>query len=61
MSKQAIAEFLKQVSSDKKMQEDLSEFAGQHGFEFTANELKEADLEHVAGGIIEIDYKLKKL
>lgn len=51
MSKQAISAFLRKVAEDEGLQRDLVEFAEAHGFEFTTDELSEADLENVAGGL----------
>jgi predicted ribosomally synthesized peptide with nif11-like leader len=50
MSKEALSSFLKKVAEDPALQDKLIEFAAKHGFEFTAEELSEADLENIAGG-----------
>jgi hypothetical protein len=50
MSKEAITAFLKKVAEDESLQKELVEFAGQHGFDFTSDELSETDLDAVSGG-----------
>ena len=50
MSKEALSTFLKKVAEDESLQAKLIEFAASHGFEFTADELTESDLDAVAGG-----------
>ena len=44
MSKEAAAEFLRRVSEDKLLREELVELAHQRGFQFTADELGSMDL-----------------
>ena len=43
MSKEAVAQFLAKLSEDPKLQDQLVQFAAQHGFEFTTDELSDAD------------------
>ena len=50
MSKEALSQFLKKVADDPALQDKLIEFAAKHGFEFTADELSEADLNSISGG-----------
>jgi hypothetical protein len=50
MSKEALSRFLKQVAEDPALQGKLIEFAAKQGFEFTADELSEADLDSISGG-----------
>jgi len=50
MSKEALNSFLKKVAEDSQLQGKLIEFAAKQGFEFTADELTEADLESISGG-----------
>ena len=50
MSKEALSRFLEKVADDPAFQDKLLEFAAKHGFEFTAEELSEADLESISGG-----------
>jgi hypothetical protein len=51
MSHQAVVAFLKQATEDESLKQKLVEFAAQHGFEFTADELTDAALEKVVGGL----------
>ena len=44
MSKEAAAEFLRRVSEDKLLREELVKLAHQRGFRFTADELGSLDL-----------------
>ena len=44
MSKEAAAEFLRRVSEDKLLREELVKLAHQRGFQFTADELGSMDL-----------------
>ena len=50
MSKEALHRFLKKAAEDLEFQGKLVEFAAKQGFEFTADELSEADLENISGG-----------
>ena len=50
MSKETLAAFLKKVAEDEALRKELTQFAAEHGFEFTSDELREADLDNVAGG-----------
>ena len=50
MSKEALHQFLKKVAGDQELQNKLIEFAAKQGFEFSADELSEADLENISGG-----------
>jgi predicted ribosomally synthesized peptide with nif11-like leader len=50
MSREALGAFLKRVGEDRSLRDAFVAFAATHGFAFTADELSEADLEHVAGG-----------
>lgn len=61
MSREALSQFMKKVAEDPALQSKLIEFAAKQGFEFTADELTEADLEGIAGGLMptrrkDIDY-----
>ena len=50
MSKEAALAFLKKVAEDSDLQSKLVAFAAEQGYEFTADELGEAELEAAAGG-----------
>jgi hypothetical protein len=50
MSKEALSRFLKHVSEDPELQGKLIEFAAKQGFEFTSDELTDADLDSISGG-----------
>jgi hypothetical protein len=50
MSKEALHRFMKKAAEDLELQSKLVEFAAKQGFEFTADELSEADLENISGG-----------
>jgi hypothetical protein len=52
MSKEAVVEFLKKAVTDSSLQKELVEFAAQRGFDFTTDELADADLDSVAGGVL---------
>ena len=52
MSREAVAAFLKRLGEDPAMQELLVQFAAQNGFEFTVEELSEADLDRIAAGLM---------
>jgi hypothetical protein len=52
MSKQALGAFFTKLQEDTTMQEKLIQFAAEQGFEFTADELTDADLEKLAGGLM---------
>jgi len=49
MSKEAAAEFLRRVSEDKLLREELVKLAHQRGLQFTADELGTMDLTGPAG------------
>ena len=48
--KGTILEFLKLVSEKPELTKELMELAAKHDFEFTQEELSEAELDQVAGG-----------
>ena len=50
MSQEALSKFLKEAFENPELQYKLIEFAAQQGFEFTAEELSEADLDAISGG-----------
>ena len=52
MSKEALGAFFKKVVDDEGLQKKLVEFAVAQGFEFSADELSDADLDSVAGGLL---------
>jgi len=52
MSKEALSAFFKKVSDDEGLQKKLIEFAAAQGFEFSADELSDSDLDSVAGGLL---------
>lgn len=52
MSKEALNSFFKKVADDEALQKKLVEFAAAQGFEFSANELSDTDLDSVAGGLL---------
>lgn len=51
MSKEAAQEFWKRVADDPDLQERFVAFAANEGYEFTVEELSDADLDDVAGGV----------
>ncbi len=51
MSKEALAAFLARVQKDPELQVELAALAAKHGYDFSADELSEADLDSVAGGV----------
>lgn len=50
MSKEALSQFMKKVAEDPELQNKLIEFAARQGFDFTNDELSEADLDSISGG-----------
>jgi len=54
MSKEALSAFFKKVADDEGLQKKLIEFAAAQGFEFSADELSDSDLDSVAGGLLSI-------
>ena len=60
MSKEALNAFFKKVADDEGLQKKLVEFAAAQGFEFSADELNDSDLDSVAGGLLTslVDYKV---
>ena len=52
MSKEALNAFFKKVADDEALQSKLIEFAAAQGFEFSADELSDSDLDSVAGGLL---------
>lgn len=50
MSREALSRFLKEAFENPELQSKLIEFAAKQGFEFTADELSDADLDTIAGG-----------
>ena len=54
MSKEALSAFFKKVSDDEGLQKKLIEFAAAQGFEFSADELSDSDLDSVAGGLLSV-------
>ena len=52
MSKEALNAFFKKVAEDEALQKKLIEFAATQGFEFSADELNDSDLDSVAGGLL---------
>ena len=67
MSKEALNAFFKKVADDESLQKKLVEFAAAQGFEFSADELSDSDLDSVAGGLLGIptvsstDFKMENL
>ncbi len=59
MSKEAVTAFFKQVAEDESLQSRLIEFAAECGFQFTADELSEADLDNVSGGLTSAIFNTK--
>ena len=51
MSQEALAAFLKKVQQDATLRRELVAFAAQRGYEFSTDELSDADLAELAGGI----------
>jgi hypothetical protein len=54
MAGNEIVRFLEAVARDQKLRAALVEFAAQHGYQFTAEELTDAQLNDVAGGKLSI-------
>ena len=52
MSTDAVARFLQTVAEDPRLRSELVAFAAERGFDFSAEELSEADLESLAGGLM---------
>ena len=52
MSKEALSRFFEKVAQDAELQKKLVDFAAAQGFEFSADELSDSDLNGVAGGIL---------
>lgn len=55
MSKEALNAFFKKVADDESLQKKLVEFAAAQGFEFSADELSDSDLDSVAGGLLSVN------
>ncbi len=53
MSREALSRFSKKAAEAPALQSKLIEFAAKQGFEFTAEELSDADLDSVAGGVMD--------
>ncbi len=52
MSKDGLFRFFQQVGADPALRSKLTAFAAEQGFEFSEDELTEADLEELAGGLM---------
>lgn len=52
MSREAVTAFLREVANDPDLQKELVAFAAKRGYEFTPNELNEADLSGITGGVL---------
>jgi len=52
MSKEAIAAFIEGISNDPKLQSELTLLAAKYGYDFSADELNDADLAEIAGGVM---------
>ena len=50
MSKEAVVAFLREVARDPNLQQELAKLAAKHGYDFTSDELNEADLAGITGG-----------
>jgi hypothetical protein len=50
MSKEAISAFFKKAAGDTALQKKLVELAAAEGFDFSADELSDTDLDSIAGG-----------
>jgi hypothetical protein len=55
MSKNALAEFLKEVARDPDLQKEVATLAAKHGYDFRPDELSEADLSGISGGLLALD------
>ena len=51
MSKEAALAFLEKVASNRELQDRLVAFAKEQGYEFSVEEMTEAELGAVAGGV----------
>ena len=62
MSKEAIAAFIEGISKDPKLQQELAELAAKYGYDFTSDELSDADLAGISGGVLDFppDIEFKK-
>jgi hypothetical protein len=47
MSKEAVTEFLHDVTRVRRLREELADFAAHHGYRVTADELVDVDFEHL--------------
>jgi hypothetical protein len=54
MTQNELARFLQAVDKDEKLRAALVEFARRHGYQLTAEELTDAQLDDVAGGKLSI-------
>lgn len=50
MSKDAVVAFLKQAAQDPALRHKIVQLAGEHGYEFSVDELTDAELDQAAGG-----------
>ncbi len=63
MSKKSVAAFIADLAKDPNLQQELAELAAKHGYEFTSDELNDADLAGISGGVlnpIDFDMTAKK-
>ena len=51
MSKEALTAFLAKAQKDPELQAEIAALAAKHGYEFSADELSEVDLDSVVGGV----------
>ena len=61
MSKEAAIAFLKQVATDADLQRKLAAFAKEQGYEFSVDELSDAELDALAGGAGDVREQVRKL
>jgi hypothetical protein len=54
MSREAVAAFIEDLAKDPTLQEELAQLAAKHGYDFTSDELNDADLAGISGGVMDI-------
>ena len=54
MSKKSVAAFIADLAKDPNLQQELAELASKHGYDFTSDELNDADLAGISGGVMDI-------
>jgi hypothetical protein len=63
MSKKSVAAFIADLAKDPNLQQEMADLAAKHGYDFTSDELNDADLAGISGGVLalpEFDMVAKK-